>query len=302
MLLALCLGLARPAAAREKFASNLGLLDRLTQEAVEEAADSLALPRGSAVTVISRMPREGSAFVIQRLARALSDRGHTVRMILPDAEIPAVEPEPEEPPTGTQHVSDTHPGRAKAKAQQQARAAAQGDTTGFFADSLEALEQGIPLEEFREQKAEEAAREEAEAQKAAEQAEREAAESLQIVPSVSTLPAGEVIDVDVLEFGVSYAEASRKLLFGPVRFSRIAGAFFQLTRLQGPEGTVERVVSVERHEVDRLASWQKTLAEGATYPFAKPELLAPGLGRYVEPAVVVTIVGSLVYLFYQNQN
>ncbi|MFN8549403.1 MAG: hypothetical protein U0527_15880 [Candidatus Eisenbacteria bacterium] len=62
------------------------------------------------------------------------------------------------------------------------------------------------------------------------------------------------------------------------------------------------MVSVERHEVDRLAGWQKVLAEGATYPFTKPELQSPSVGRYVEPAVVVGIVTSLIYLFYQNQN
>ncbi len=111
-----------------------------------------------------------------------------------------------------------------------------------------------------------------------------------------------MIDVDVLEFGVTYADASRRMLFGPLRFWRVAGTYVQFSHLKGPEGTLKRVVSVERHAVDHLTGSQKILAEGATYPFQRPALMPPSLGRYVEPAVVVGIVTSLIYLFYQNQN
>ena len=62
------------------------------------------------------------------------------------------------------------------------------------------------------------------------------------------------------------------------------------------------MVTAERHHWDRLSGRQRVLAEGASYPFTAPELKSPGLGRYVEPAVVVGIVGSLIYLFYTNQN
>jgi hypothetical protein len=115
-------------------------------------------------------------------------------------------------------------------------------------------------------------------------------------------PAGNVLDLRVVEFGVGYSDIGRKLLFGPVHFTRVGGVYLQVSSLQGPEGDLRQVLSAERHRVDRLSGSQRSLAEGASYPFNVPELKTPGLGRYIEPTVVVGIVASLVYLFYANQS
>jgi hypothetical protein len=117
-----------------------------------------------------------------------------------------------------------------------------------------------------------------------------------------TLPAGEVLDLRLVEFGVSYSDVGRKMLFGPLRFTRVGGVYIQVTSLKGPEGELRQVLSAERHRIDRLSGSQRSLAEGASYPFNLPVLKSPGLGRYIEPTVVVGIVSSLVYLFYANQS
>ena len=92
------------------------------------------------------------------------------------------------------------------------------------------------------------------------------------------------------QFGVSYAEVGRRFYIGSVHFTRIAGAFLQVSHLRGPDGELRNLVTAERHHWDRLSGKQKTLVEGASYPFTAPELSSPSLGRYVEPAVVVGIV------------
>jgi hypothetical protein len=45
-----------------------------------------------------------------------------------------------------------------------------------------------------------------------------------------------------------------------------------------------------------------SFAEGASYPFQKPDVPPSRLSRLVEPIAVVGIISSLIYLFYQNQN
>ena len=82
----------------------------------------------------------------------------------------------------------------------------------------------------------------------------------------------------------------------------MAGVYAQVSALNGPRGQLADVYTAQKHHWDRVVGRERALAESAEYPYRRPELNAPGLGNYVEPAVVVGIVGSLIYLFYANQN
>ncbi len=115
-------------------------------------------------------------------------------------------------------------------------------------------------------------------------------------------PDGTILDIEVLEFGVRYSEVSRKYLLGPVEFTRVAGVYVKVTELEGERGLVRDMATAERHHWDRVSGRERLLAEGSEYPFRRPDLNAPGLGTYVEPALVVAVVGSLIFLFYENQN
>jgi len=302
--------------------SNLGLLDVLTEEAVRQIADSLALPEGGKVTLMAATWHEANWYVGQYLGEVLAARGHDVRLGSWGA------------PAGTSSASAAPP---PARAQVPGRPvqsgvpasgapqdpgedgddelleAEEGDTTGAYADSVAAAAAAAdPL--WGSSGADAAA-------PAGDPAEPSAAPPAEppshprpggaAVPGAPAsggagpagviLPEGTVIDLRVLEFGIGYPAAGRRFLFGPLRFTRVGGVSVQATWVEGPHGRFRRMASAERHRVDRLSGSQRALVEGAGYPFTPPVLNPPSLGRYVEPAVVTAIIGSLVYLFYTNQ-
>lgn len=287
--------------------SNLSLLETLALETLLEGVESLELSVDQPVTIVTRKPHEANDFVAKLLGRTLAERGFDVRIAVsaPVADAPPVDESLTNPPQVTNRVSESHPGRQRARQQQ----AASGDTTGAQADSVASAD---PLwgqsPKRADAEAGDSAAEGSSADADEEDTNGEGADTEDLGGSVeamvfrSGLPAGQVVDLEILEFGVSYADARRKLLFGSVRFTRVAGAYFQLAHLRGPGGEVVQIRSAERHVVDDLTSRQRVLVGGASYPFTRPELVPPSLGRYIEPTVVVGIVGSLIYLFYTNQN
>jgi hypothetical protein len=270
--------------------SNLGLLDRLARDAVREMADSLRLPPGEQVTILSTTWHEANWFVGGLLAESLTARGYRVKTgdwgVAPDTASA-------NRALARQGHVQPQPGQAQPEnGSGQEETPAPGDTTAAPPDSA-AADGSLFASEGREPGKE--------AAEAGAPTIPPPAAPTAPVPRV-TLPAGNVLDLRLIEFGVSYPQVGRKLLFGPVRFTRVGGVFAQVNSLEGPDGNFRQMVSSERHRVDRLSGSQRALVEGASYPFNPPELTPPSLSRYIEPTVVVAIVGSLVYLFYANQN
>jgi len=300
-----------PAAApvRDGLYSNLGLLDRLTREAVRDLADSLRLDRDKEVTILSTTWHEANWFVGSLLAETLAERNYRVRVAgwgsAADTARGAA-PAPAQgggtpPPAGGEAPAPAGAGAGQssyggtADDDDEDRPVGTGaleDTTGAYADSvLKAQEDplwGSPSEEPEPPVV------------AAPGTPQPRATAAAVGPG--SYPEGQVLDLRIVEFGVHYPDGGRKLLFGPMRFTRVGGVFLQVSTLQGPAGDFRQMTSAERHEVDRLTGSQRALVEGASYPFNPPVLKTPSLGRYIEPTVVVAIVGSLVYLFYANQN
>ncbi|MFH1566513.1 MAG: DUF4136 domain-containing protein [Gemmatimonadota bacterium] len=52
---------------------------------------------------------------------------------------------------------------------------------------------------------------------------------------------------------------------------------------------------------DRVPKRQMPALANSTYPFAKVEVEEQTWGRYVEPVIVSSVLGSLVYLFFSNR-
>ncbi len=321
---------------RREFYSNLGLLDLLSREAVASIVDSLKLQPGSSVTLLSRTPHEANWFVGNILGEVLADRGYQVRVVgwetspaTPAAPTPLPVPPRQarnggEPvtgpgggPMGAGETEPANPDSAKADGEQSPTDDLFGEDTpegsGVSGDDAEKDESAGAEADSAAAGAEPAGSGQTPGE--APPADRPpapatvpplgspaASDAARSGASPQTLPEGDVLDLRVVEFGVAYSDVGRKLLFGPTRFTRVGGVYLQVSTLRGPEGDLRQVLSSERHRVDRLSGSQRSLAEGASYPFRIPELRAPGLGRYVEPTVVVGIVGSLVYLFYANQN
>lgn len=343
--------LVLPLPERGVFYSNLGLLESISREAANAIADSLTLPPGSAVTLLSRTPHEANWFVGNLLAEILAGRGYRVR-ISDWGPAPAAAAQADagtsSTPSTAQQPGPKNPNKPKkgnqavgaggnAAAKEPAGAGdgkAVADTSAARPDSAQAKSASVKGSAARADSAqatpgpvkESAARpDSAQAKPGSTQgsvagkppAGGEPPVSPPVAPSAPAqsspveqaprvapgeLPSGNVLDLRVVEFGVGYSDVGRKLLFGPVRFTRVGGVYVQVSSLVGPDGGLNQVLSAERHRVDRLSGSQRSLAEGASYPFSVPELRSPGLGRYIEPTVVVGIVGSLVYLFYANQS
>ncbi len=309
-----------PRAADPGFLSNLGLLDRLTRSAVVAAADSLNLPPGEPVTILSQTWHEANWFVGNKMAEELARRGHPVRVLEWSREGGA--------PAGQRRAAegDRQPGAGTPNGQEEAAPAGRslpddlrGEEAQAFADSVQAYADSVAAVSYDPLWGEMIDSDEEEQEQppsAPEPPRREPPRREGVDPPGSPsetlwgaadtdsplLPDGHVVDLRVVEFGIQYSDVGRRLLFGPLQFTRVGGVFLQTSLIRGPDGTIRRMTNTERHQVDRLSGSERHLAEGASYPFSKPDLKAPSLGRYVEPAVVVAIVTSLIYLFYANQN
>jgi hypothetical protein len=309
---------------RSGFYSNLALLDTISREAANAIADSLTLPPGSAVTLYSSTPHDANWFVGTVLGEILAKRGYQVRVLdwgpapargdsssqsspssttpaHPNRPRPSGEQNPQgqgAPPTESDEGDDgTGDGATPADT-----TVANPDSVRAKADSIRGGPEGESPEKASSDEKSRGGEQPAASQQQPTGSAGTPAPGQAPATAVRVLPAGEVLDLRIVEFGVSYADVGRKLLFGPVRFTRVAGIYLQVSSRKEPEGELRQVLSAERHCVDRLTGSQRALAEGASFPFRIPELNAPGLGRYIEPTVVVGIVGSLVYLFYANQS
>ncbi len=313
---------------RSGFYSNLGLLDTISREAVNAIADSLALPPGSAVTLYASTPHDANWFVGTVFSEILAERGYKIRVLdwgpAPARGDSAIEPPPPSPapvrpsrprqsgeqnpqgqgapPTGSEAGSDSTKGGNKDGAASADTTASNPDSARAEADSVRGGPDGEPPDQTSPSEKGQGGEPPASLQEQPTGSAVTPAPGQFSAAALRALPAGEVLDLRVVEFGVSYADVGRKLLFGPLRFTRVAGIYLQVSSRKEPEGELRQVLSAERHRVDRLSGTQRTLAEGASYPFRIPELKVPGLGRYIEPTVVVGIVSSLVYLFYANQS
>ena len=309
---------------RSGFYSNLGLLETISREAANAIADSLTLPPGTAVTLYSSTPHDANWFVGTVFGEILAKRGYKVRILdwepAPAHADSSSQSSPSSPTLA--HPNRPHPGGEQNPQGQGAPLAESdegGDGTGdgttpadttvanpdsvrAAADSIRGGAEGEPSDKTSPGEKRRHGGQPAASQPQPTGSTGTPASGQAPAAALRVLPPGEVLDLRVVEFGVSYADVGRKLLFGPVRFTRVAGVYLQVSSRKEPEGELRQVLSAERHSVDRLTGSQRALAEGASYPFRIPELHAPGLGRYIEPTVVVGIVSSLVYLFYANQS
>ncbi len=270
--------------------TNLGLLNKLAEETVSVLLDSLDIQPGEKITVVSAAYNEGNDFIAEALARDLARRGVEVRLAMETAP-PPPKPEPATPATPADSTGASTPAAADSTGAgaDTLAAGSKADSSGAAslqvppADSLSADEIGKIIE----------------AKKLAEVVP----EVKPMPPTVKPYPEGMVLEYRILEFGLTYPVLKRRfLLFGGASVRRLGGIYLTANRIQGPEGTILKVVKAQAHGEDFLSSRARVRAEGASYPFKAPVVPPANVGRYFEPVAVVGIVTSLVYLFYQNQH
>jgi hypothetical protein len=307
----LAVGPSSLAAGNGRFQTHLTLLEELTRSAVCQALDSLEVPRGETIFLLAGGNHEGNGFVGDVMAAELIRRGCTVRVLEP----------------GMTAGPPASPADGTASPAAQDTAAAFPDTTSAFFDpdttSASADSAGSIWDEPGSTADDNStagsgmgsggagAGDGADAGKSAGAAKadsimaarRAGAQGDRIPPRPRLYPEGRILEYRVLEFGVQYPQIRRRyLVVGPPTVRRLAGVYLQASWIQGPGGDVLDVASGQSHYHDVLSGRSVSFAEGASYPFQKPEVPPSGMGRIVEPIAVVGIITSLVYLFYQNQN
>ena len=105
----------------------------------------------------------------------------------------------------------------------------------------------------------------------------------------------------IIEMSLRYPEVKRKGFLGGRRVVRRAVLNLSF-RLE--EEATGRVLWSERVKEETSDLIERSMAQSVnnrTYPFLSPSLPDDLQSRYVEPALVVAVVGGLIYLFFANR-
>jgi hypothetical protein len=269
------------------FDTNLGLIERATTEAVDQALEGLKLPPGSDILLHGLTANDGNWFVEDFLARRLGERGYNVHLAKPRVEAQATPPAPPVSPT-----TGAAPSLKDMLKQTNSNDPITADSLAI-ADSMnvDSTLAGTPPP------ATPAAPGPAARAAAALAANKDSGE---LIPGPDV--EGLVLTFRLVEFGVTYHDSWRRGFMGPRVVERLASVNLYCRLVSGGP---ENVVWVGRGKAERLDIVPKSkldLLEGLTYPFQpKPVLKQEPLSRFLEPALVTSIIGGLVYLFYSNQ-
>lgn len=280
------------------FDTNLGLIERATIQAVEEALQGIAVPEGSDILLHPMTTSEGLWFVEDSIARVLTARGFKVHLtrIEPPAGATGQAPPASTPGggAGAGSLSDMiNSGNTSAAAND---STAPPDSTRTPPPPPPPSEggptsttgPGKPNGQFQ-------------AQMQAARAAGAAAQA-QGVPVPFPDAAGLVLTYRIVEFGVTYHDSWRRGFMGPRVVERLASVDLY-TRLVN--GSAENVLWAGRGHSERLdvvPQAKLDLLEGRTYPFTRPVLRNRPLSRLAEPVLVAGIITGLVFLFYSSQN
>lgn len=285
------------------FDTNLGLLERATREAVDKALAGLRLPPGSEVRLHSLTDHEGSWFVEDFIARALSERGCRIYLARPES------PAATGPAGAGTPATGTNPAASGATSMADAVRASQSAAPDSAGPSLGASVTGSSGA------ADSAAAAQAASRVTGNIGQRPnpfgprtgstgAAGAIGGEEKLNPVPEGEglVLTFRVVEFSVTYHDSWRRGFMGPRVVERLASVDVYTRLVSGGAENVLWVGGGQSQRLDVVPKAKLDLLEGMSYPFKAPVLPARPLSRILEPALVLGIVGGLVFLFYSNQN
>jgi hypothetical protein len=105
----------------------------------------------------------------------------------------------------------------------------------------------------------------------------------------------------IIELSLDYPEIKRKGFFGRRFVTRRASLNFSF-RLEDNE--TGRVLWSKRGKDKRIDQIERSMIKSLnneSYPILSPSLPQDSLSRFIEPALVVAVVGGLIYLFFANR-
>lgn len=280
------------------FDTNLGLVERATEEAVFKALDGLRLPPGSEIRLHSLTNHEAAWFVEDFIARFLSERGFKVFLVKPTAAAaPGAGAGAGGAPTGGSSLADMIAAQAGTAAADSAAAAA--DTTAVEPDEREESDDAptsiTPGPGGTGPRGRQPG------------AGAGAGTGAPAVPEVlNPVPEGEglVLTFRLIEFGVTYHDSWRRGFLGQKVVERLAAVNVYCRLVSGSAENVLWVGGGKSERLDIVPKSKLDLLEGqgSSYPFKRPALPPQPFSRILEPALVAGIIGGLVFLFYSNQN
>jgi hypothetical protein len=259
------------------FETNLGLIERATSDAVDQALEGLRLPPGSDILLHCMTARDDAWFVEDYIARRLNQQGYNVHT----AE------EAREAAGGPAPAPQTPPSSAPSSLGDALRTTAKAPTDSAAADSA-AADSVVSSPAAPARKPGPAA---------AQNAPNNGQEELIPVPEGQ----GLVLTYRLVEFGVTYHDSWRRGFLGPRVVERLASVNLYCRLVSGGPKNVLWVGSGKSERLDIVPKSKLDLLEGLSYPFTKPTLRPQPLSRFLEPVLVTSIIGGLVYLFYTNQ-
>ena len=114
---------------------------------------------------------------------------------------------------------------------------------------------------------------------------------------------GPRIRFESLELALTYPRGHGGVFRGNAKIERLARATLLVTLEGGPQAPAEWTGRGEGVKSDVVSQTSLAYVQSMGLPVAPPEWKRKGLlGQLVEPALVMGIVGGLVYLFYANRS
>ena len=114
-------------------------------------------------------------------------------------------------------------------------------------------------------------------------------------------PNANLLEYRIAALGVAYTDVHKSRLFSDGDVDRLANVSLGL-RLLAPDGKVLWSGHARGQATDRVPEARLAEVEDRLFVVPQPVLPDRSLTRLLEPAIVVSLVTGLVFLFYTNRN
>jgi len=284
------------------FDTNLGLIQRATEEAIERALAGMKLPPGSEIQLFPVLKIDGDWFVEDRIAAYLSNKGYKVYLI-----------EKRKAKAKGPTVAGDTDGDGEMSIEEAIKASNAGnpstptasDTSGAATDTTDLPPMLPPPPNPETQNDQPVPAAPAPGPTGKNPNATPGVPAANLPPVLNEFPEdieGLVLSFRVVEFGVTYHDQWRQGFLGQRVVERLAAVDLNCRLVSGDEKNILWVGNGRSERLDIVPKSKLDLLEGRAYPFSRPSLPPQSLSRIVEPVLVLGIVAGLVFLFYSNQN
>jgi len=284
------------------FDTNLGLIQRATEEAIERALAGLTLPPGSEIQLFPVLKLDGDWFVEDRIASYLSNKGYKVYLIeKPKAK--GVEPELEGDLDKDGEISIGEGMKLSAGEAKSDKSDSSATTGGSVSPTDSAAVNKPPAKPETTNNDPKPAT--TPPGPTGKNPNNPVIPAANLPPVMNEFPEnieGLVLSFRVVEFGVTYHDQWRQGFLGQRVVERLAAVDLNCRLVSGDSKNIIWVGNGRSERLDIVPKSKLDLLEGRAYPFVRPSLPPQSLSRIVEPVLVLGIVAGLVFLFYSNQN